>query len=581
MALRRDPQLLALRLVQVFVGLVLALALFVALVVPYHATDALVYGQLSRAIGDQGGFLVDWVNYPAYSRPLFYVPQGWLWWAVGWQEWLGRLWSLAFFVLLLWALFRLACDRSLPRITPWLALLVLLASPDAVTQAIGGQTDIPVAALIATAAVLLWRRPPAARTAVLIALAVAGAVLAKSTSLPALVGLALACFIGDRAGLRDRLRFGLLPIVAGTVLALVYGVVMARHFGLSLDSFLGGEVGGPQAPPTATASLSLPAGLGDPVATSAPVQRVINGLTDFFSSNRDSILLRAEWLGPYLRLLVQFGLVYAIVRVTGLRHRPSAIVAFVLAVLGYVLGPKLLTGGDLAFDDSVGSIALTILALVPLAAVAWCPPEQVVGRALLGRLLLLGLLPLLAWGVFGIIGDTRTLSPSWPAMFLLCAIPLAMGVAGLATRSAVVAALAVVVIALMGVLDLRNFDGLGVRPDGSVNATRALRELTPDTWLDPNAARVAADPQLGGMVDAVRASLPPDGRLASNDGRMIYYAPNRADVGAAPSSCAVLGDADVLALILNGAEPFDPTSLDCLEPVSVVPGSYGVWRVTR
>src|SRR6185312_14041778 len=100
-------------------------------------------------------FLVDWVTYPAYSRPLFYVPQGWVWWAVGWQEWLGRLWSLGFFVLLLWALFRLATDRSLPRITPWLALLVLIACPDAVTQAIGGQTDVPVAALVATAAVLL------------------------------------------------------------------------------------------------------------------------------------------------------------------------------------------------------------------------------------------------------------------------------------------------------------------------------------------------------------------------------------------------------------------------------------------
>jgi 4-amino-4-deoxy-L-arabinose transferase-like glycosyltransferase len=577
-ALRRDPQLLALRLVQVVLGLVVLLALFVALVVPYHATDALVYGQLSRAIGEQGGFLVDWVNYPAYSRPLFYVPQGWLWWLVGWQEWLGRLYSLAFFVLLLWALFRLAADRSLPRITPWLTLLVLLACPDAVVQAIAGQTDVPVAALIATAAVLLWRWPATLRTAVLIVIVAAAAVLAKATALPALAGLALACFVGDRAGLRDRLRYGLAPLVGGTVLALIYGVVLSRHFGLSLDSFLGGEVGG-AAPPTATASLTLPHGLT--FASNGTVDRVTNGLRDFFSGNRDSILLRAEWLGPYLRLVVQFGLVYAIARVIGLRHRIAAWAALALAILGYVLGPKLLAGGDLAFDDSVGSVALTILALAPLAAVAWCPPEQVASRALLGRLLLLGLLPLAAWGVFGIIGDTRTLSPTWPAMFVLCAVPLAMGVAALAARSAWLAAAAVLVVLLMGVLDLRNFDGLGVRTDGSVNAARALADLTPSTWLHPNAARVAADPQLGGMVDAIDASLPPDGRLASNDGRMIYYAPDRADIAGMPTSCADLGDDDVLALILNGAEPFDASQLDCLKPVAVVPGSYGVWRVTR
>jgi len=183
--------------------------------------------------------------------------------------------------------------------------------------------------------------------------------------------------------------------------------------------------------------------------------------------------------------------------------------------------------------------------------------------------------------VFGIIGDTRTLSPSWPAMTVLCAIPLAMGVAALASRSALIAAAAVVVVVGMAALDLRNFDGLGVRPDGSVNAVRALRELGPSTWLNPDKARVAADPQLGGMVDAIDASLPAAGRLATNDGRMIYYAPNRADVGAAPVSCKELGDAAVLALLLNGAEPFDATKLDCLAPVAVVPGSYGVWRVTR
>jgi hypothetical protein len=580
-ALSRDPQWLALRLVQLAVGVVLVLALFVALVVPFHATDALVYGQASRAIAEHGGFLVDGVAYPAYSRPLFYVTQGWLWWLFGWQEWIGRLESLAFFGLLLWSLFRLARDRALPPLAPWLTLLVLLACPDAVVQAFAGQTDTVVAAVLTFLAVVLWRWTPSSRTAIVVGVAALAAVLAKATALPALAGLAAACFVGERDGLRDRLRFGLAPLVAGAAVGLVYGAIMARHFGLALDEFLGGVVGTPAAPTNATASLTHAAGtLPVPTAAEGIPDRVWNGLSDFFGSNRDSILLRGEWLGPYLRMTVLYALAFAIARVAGASHRLAVAIAWVLGLAGYVLGPALLSGGQLAFDDSAGSIAGSILLLVPLAAAAWCPVEQQPSRVWCGRLLLLGIPPLLAWGVFGILGDTRTLSPAWPALFVLCGIVLAAGVAGLATRAAWAAAAAVVVLLGLAALDFRNFDGLGARPDGSINSLRAFRELTPGTWLHPNQARVAADPQLGGEVEGLRAALAPGARLASNDGRMIYYALDRADIGPPPADCADLGDAGALVLLLNMPEPFDPTGFACLQPVAGEAGSYGAWKVT-
>ena len=136
----------------------------------------------------------------------------------------------------------MARDRSLPPIAPWLAVLALFACPDAVLQAIAGQTDVPVAALIALVAVLMWRWPPSPRIAVLIALAAMAAVLAKATALPALAGLGAAFLLGDRAGLRDRVLLGVVPLVVGTALGLLYGVIMARHFGLALNEFLGGAV---------------------------------------------------------------------------------------------------------------------------------------------------------------------------------------------------------------------------------------------------------------------------------------------------------------------------------------------------
>jgi len=572
----RDPQRLALLAVQAFLVAILVLTLFLALVVPYHATDALVFGQFSRWIGVEGGFLHDIVGYPPYSRPLFYVPQGWLWWLFGAHEWIGRLLSLAFFVVLLWGVFSVARDRTLPATAPWLAVLLLFACPDVVLQAIAGQTDVPVAAMIALLALLLWRAPPGPRTAILIVLVAAAAVLAKATALPALAGLGAGMLLGDRAGLLDRLRWSILPLAIGTGLGLLYGVLMARHFNLALNEFLGGVAGPANTDPSIGAAGGV--STGDAPRISA-AERVGSAVSSFTESERPAILLRVEWLGPYVRMLALFSLVYAAARVVAIPHRLATIGALGLGLLGYWIGPEVLAGGASALDASAGALAGSVLLLVPLTGMLWCPPDQRGGRLLFARLLAWGLPPLIAWGLFGILGDTRTLSPAWPALFVLIGGVAAMGVAGLATRWRWLAAAAIVLMLGLALLDLRNYDGLGARPDGTISSFRALRELTPGTWFDPDEARIAADPQLGGLVVDLRAAHRPGDRVLTNDGRMGFYFLDEVTVAQPPESCADLEDYAVLGVLLNVPTPFDPTGFDCLEPVRVVPGSYAVFRV--
>jgi hypothetical protein len=326
----------------------------------------------------------------------------------------------------------------------------------------------------------------------------------------------------------------------------------------------------PAAAPAAPAVPTTPVGAGD---------RLSRAFSDFTGSVRPSVLGRVEWLGPYLRVVILFALIYSAARAVRIGHRAAALGALVAAFLAFWIAPAVLEGGGSALDAGAGAVLGSMLLLVPLAAVALCPPELRISRLLAARLLIWGLPPLLAWAVFGIIGDTRTLSPAWPALLTLAGAVVAMGVAGLRTRSALAAAAAVVLLVGLATLDLRNFDALGARPDGTINSVRAVRDLTPGTWLHPARAREAADPQLGGEVAAIASALPPGGKVMTNDGRLGFYWLGRVTVGQPPQRCADLRGTDVLALLLNVPQPFDASRFRCLTPVRVVPGSYAVYRV--
>ncbi|HXG76421.1 MAG TPA: hypothetical protein VNJ53_07625, partial [Gaiellaceae bacterium] len=131
-----------------------AAALFAALVMPYRAWDSLAFGAWSRSIGEGNGL---WEHADALKlqRPLFYVAQG-LAWRVSDAEWIGRLVSLAFAVLLaaavVWLARRLAPDADVRRLLAPLALAALLGSSELATHAASGMTDVPVAALVAATA---------------------------------------------------------------------------------------------------------------------------------------------------------------------------------------------------------------------------------------------------------------------------------------------------------------------------------------------------------------------------------------------------------------------------------------------
>jgi hypothetical protein len=576
MVARGGPEQIAVRFIQAFVVAIVAVSFFLALVVPYHATDALVYGQWSHLIGVHGGFFFDTVGYTPYSRPLFFVPQGSLWRLFGSHEYIGRLWSLGFFGLLLWSVLRFTRDRSLPPGAPWIAVILLFACPDVVQQALAGQTDVPVAALIALSGVLAFRGSRRPSAMALLAVVSAGAIVTKATSLPALVALALAMLIGERAGLVERLRVVVAPIAVGTIGGLVYDLIVARHFDMSLGAFAGLIGSTAPAPGTAAPAVGTAA-----VAVARPpglVQRTTDAIGSLGDADRGGVVLRAEWLGPYLRLLLLFALVYAVARIVRVPHRTASFVALGAGLLGYWLGLDVIHGGPGISSVSAGALLGSVLLSVPLAAVAWCPPELLVSRLLLARLLVWAIPPFLAWAVYGIIADTRTLSTAWPALIVLMAGVMAMGVAGLAVRRAWVAAAAILLLVGLSVLNFRNYDALGSRPDGSLDSLRALKELKPSVWTDPDAARIAADPQLGGEVADTRATRRAGERVWTNDGRLIYYFLEQTTADQPPGDCSELVGYGVLTVLMNGA-PFDASRYPCLTPVRVVPGSYGVWRV--
>jgi hypothetical protein len=97
----------------------------------------------------------------------------------------------------------------------------------------------------------------------------------------------------------------------------------------------------------------------------------------------------------------------------------------------------------------------------------------------------------------------------------------------------------VVIVCVLGVVDLRNLDGLGSRPDGSVDAARTVRDLGVSGWFDADRARAAADPTLGALVDSTGAALRAPGRLITVDGRLGFYWPLRT-VRSDPQRCADL-----------------------------------------
>lgn len=502
------------------VALFLVALAWVAVWVPFHATDSLIYGRWSRLIGLEGG--IDFAGIgPGYlQRPLVYVVQGWLWDLFGFHEWIGRLWMYLFVALLVYAVWRVAAADRGGALTGALAGGLLVATPDVVSLGAAGLTDVPVAATVGLAGVFVLlpdgRRSPWL-TALLIALVAALAGLAKVSAFIALFGLGLALFVGPRRELVSRLTSRGVPLAVGAVVALAWNVIQADRTGVALGDFMRGVEG------------TLSAG-------------VVSYYEQLNAQSRGSFIAGMEWLGPYLTLPLLFGVLYAAVRVAGRPHRLAATIAAPAAVvLSWVL-PFLAdpgAGGAVGPWDLDRPIAVlgTLALIVPLWLSRDCPEDEAPTRAHLARMLVWALPPAIAW-IASAPFQTRYLSPAWVPLYALIAASLWTALRGMvAWRGPRWGWVVVATVCALAVVDLRNLDGLGSRPDGSISAARALGDLGVTGWFDSDEARRAADPSLGALVDATGAALASDpGRVLSVDGRLGFYWPLRT-VRGEPQRC--------------------------------------------
>jgi len=344
--------------------------------------------------------------------------------------------------------------------------------------------------------------------------------LAKVSAFFALLGLGLALFVGPRDRLVARLLWRGVPLAVGALLALAWNAIQAEHIGAQLSDFLRGT-------------------------DEAPSGGVVAYYAQLNAQSRGSFIAGMEWLGPYLTLPLLFGLIYGVVRVIGRPHRLAATIAAPCALVLSFLLPALASPGT---SGAVGpwdlerpaAVVATLLLVVPLWWSRECPEEEAPRRAHLAQMLIWAAPPTLAW-IASAPFQTRYLSPAWAPLYALIAASLWTALRGtMRARGPRWGWAVVAILILIAVVDLRNLDGLGSRPDGSVSAARAIGDLGVSGWFDSAEARRAADPSLGALVDDTTAAVAGDPRrLLTNDGRLPFYWPLRTARGE-PRRCGDL-----------------------------------------
>lgn len=520
----------------VVVGAYLLLAVALALLLPIHSHDALGFGQLSRLIALHGGFHFAAVPDVVYHRPLFYVLQGELWRLFGFHEPLGRLLSLAFCVLFLLTLVLLARDLPHRRLVAALALVLVLCMRAFAQDAFSGLTDVPVAAMVGVCGVLVWRDRGEVWRPAAIVLAAAATGLAKPTALTALVGLGLAQLIGASGALRERILRTILPLALGAELALFYGAKEASRFHERLGKFL----------------------------TAGSTPKVYRQATRNY---RIPIAENVGWMGPGLRPLAIFALVWAVLFVAGVRHRVAALVAGPAAIVLAVVGPVLATHGNVFDVGPFQQNSLTVswllcagvFALAPL-----CRADDLPSRQTVARLLVWTAVPLLAWLVVAPIAP-RLLSPAWPPFLLLVGVALAPAVLAATRLRPWLVLLPAAAIAVVIAANTLNVEELG--PQGWKDVGHFVRS---GHLTDRDAARAAVLPAFESALERTRPLMGARGTMLTNEGDFKFFFPGRVGIGR-PDRCGVLAPYD---LFVWGLRPlfvtraaFDPRAvLRCVSP---------------
>ncbi|MDX6407885.1 MAG: hypothetical protein QOE13_956 [Gaiellaceae bacterium] len=499
-------------IVWITAGLFLLAALFVAIVIPIHAQDALTFGEWSRLISQ------DWhLHYPAvtgqaYGRPLFYVLQGWLWGIAGLHEPLGRILSGFFACLLLGALVWLVRDREWGPLAGLLAVFALIATPVFALQIVSGLTDVPVAALVALTGALLWRRRPGAAWAALVGVVAAFAMLAKPSALLALAGLAVAQLLFDESW-RSRLVYRVAPVAAGVGVGLLYDLAQARYVHQGLRTFL---------------------------------QAGVN--TDYYRTLADEArryaLLDGNWFGDGLRVAAFFALVYSIVRLVGLPHRRAVVAGVPLALIACWLGPWVAAHQARAAVGSFHSAGAALVAVgtagfLLLGAFASQGPS----RQELARLWIWALPTAIAWAVYGAY-DFRLLAPAWAPLLALVVITALPAAVALARRSSIALAVPFALFAVVVAENVYNIDGLQKSGWSEVRRTPA------GDWSNRNTMRSIVLPAFSRALVAVEPQMHSGDLLISPEGAFRFFYPGRVDQSF-PNTCADLSRFRVFVLLTD------------------------------
>jgi hypothetical protein len=513
---RRDGLTLASYAFGGLVLVVLALALLVAVALPYGEWDAMSFGTWSRLMAEHWPHVrFAGITDADYQRPLFYVLQGTAWAIFGFHQALGRALSLVFSIALIgcasFTAARSVCvDR---RLAAGLAAVVVLLTASFTRYVAAGLSDIPAAAMVAlTAALLVAPRLGRARLPFVAAAALLAA-LAKPSALPALAGLAVAVLLGPRANLRRRAAAAV-AIAAGTGLGLVYDAVQAAYVHVSLREFL------------------------------------TTGTTDGFyaklaDADRRRVLLDGAWLSPELRVVMVFAIAYALLRLVT-THRGAVAVAAPATLVWSWLGPHLsgahgVRVGILGTGSWPVQVAVLVLAASLLLALE-APPEAIADRLQLARGLVWMAPPFLAWAL-RVVYDNRLLAPAWPAMVLLIVWALVPAFAGARLRREWLVAVPSAALILLGAYSVQNINGLGssgwhaLEADGISGLGNAAEMRN-----------IAFGGDFAAEMNALTPQVKPTDRILTFDARLRFFYQRQVDYQQ-PLTCSQLSGHRIFVLL--------------------------------
>jgi hypothetical protein len=496
----RAPRL-AIAVAGVTTLLFFAIAFLLAVVIPFHAQDALTFGEWSRLISEHWDFHYAAATVQEYGRPLFYVLQGWLWGLLGFDETYGRILSGLFSMLLLGALVWLVREREWGGLAGGLAALAVVATPVFAEQIVSGLTDIPVGALVALTGALVWGRRPSTVGAVAAGAAAALAMLAKPSAFLALAGLAAAQLLVKESW-RSRLVYRVGPVVAGIGIGLAYDASQASYVHQGLQSFM---------------------------------QAGVN--TAYYRTLADEArryaLLDGAWFGDGLRVAAFFALAYTLVRLVGLRHRLSVAVGVPAALLSSWLGPWLAAREERlavgSFHSVGAAVAAVGTALFLGAGVVAFENAVASGRELL-RLVVWGLPTAIAWAIYGAY-DLRLLAPGWPPLLALVVLAALPAASAFTRRGAVAVAVPVALFAIVVAENVYNLDGLHRSGWDQLRRT--------DDWLDDDQTRAIVMPAFRRALVVARREMRPGDELVSPEGAFRFFFPGHVEQSY-PNSCEFL-----------------------------------------